>query len=363
MKKTDWNKSLTCILSALAVTVSGGMVSSVWATDTSSGSSAGSASTTTKAKKPGFYTDSFHILPEIQVTAYHDDNIYATDKATESDIVGILSPTLKIKSLWDTHSLKLNAGANIGRYRDNSSEDYEDLWIDANGRYELSTATSLFGGAGYNKKHEGRDAKGSAQSADEPTTYDVLSAQLGGRHNLADYVLRLGFTFEKLDFDNVGTLINDDRDRTHTGAGLRVTRALDKQTRLFAQGLLNQRDYDEQQDQNGWERSSKGYKAAVGLISKFGKKDRLEAFVGLLSQDYDDDRFDTVTEPDFGVSLRWYPAETFKFTGSLNRTLSETTEDGASGYLYTNLNLQLDKKLFKDFVGYLSYGYGESDYQ
>ncbi len=83
----------------------------------------------------------------------------------------------------------------------------------------------------------------------------------------------------------------------------------------------------------------------------------------MLSQDYDDAGFDTVTEPDFGVSLRWYPAETFKFTGNLNRTLSETTQEGASGYLYTKLNLQLDKRMFTDYVGYLSYSYGEADYQ
>ena len=73
--------------------------------------------------------------------------------------------------------------------------------------------------------------------------------------------------------------------------------------------------------------------------------------------------FSTVTEPDFGVSLRWQPAETYKLTGSLKRNLGETTQYGSSGYLYTRLNLQLDKRMFTDYVGYISYGYGVVDYQ
>lgn len=363
MKKIDRKKALNTILSLLLINASGLVMSSVWAADLEVKESAESNKTKEKPKPPGFYTDSFHLLPEVQITGYYDDNIFATAKATESDYVGIVSPTLKINSRWDRHSLKLNTGANIGRYKDNSSEDYEDLWLEASGRYEISTATNLFGGVGYRQKHEGRDSKESAQSVDEPTTYDVQSMHIGGRHKLDEYVIRLGVTYEELDFDNVGDLINDDRDRTHTGAGLRVSRGLDKQTKVFAQGLLNKRDYDDDVDLSGFNRDSQGYAAAVGLIKTFGKKDRIEGFVGLLSQDYDDSRFDSVTEPNFGISLRWYPAETFKFTGNLNRTLSETTEEGSSGYLYTKLNLQLDKRMFTDYVGYVSYGYAEADYQ
>ncbi len=261
--------------------LTGVVLSGVWAADTAENDVEETDQTKEGIKKPGFYTDSFHILPELQITAYHDDNIYATKTAKESDVVTILSPTLKIDSRWDRHSLKMNAGANLGYYTDNTDESYEDLWVEASGRYELSSNTNLFGGAGYNKKHESRDSKESAQSTEEPTTYEVQSMQLGGRHQLADYVIRLGLTHEKLDFNNVGDLSNDDRDRTHTGLGLRVTRGLDKQTRIFAQGLLNERDYDlEPEIEN---RDSSGYSAAVGLIKTFGKKDRIEAYRRLCS--------------------------------------------------------------------------------
>ena len=70
-----------------------------------------------------------------------------------------------------------------------------------------------------------------------------------------------------------------------------------------------------------------------------------------------------MTEPAFAASLRWYPAESYKLTANLDRTLNETTELGASGYLYTRLDLQLDKRMFNNVVGYLSYGYALAEYQ
>jgi hypothetical protein len=335
---------------------------SAWAEDAESEEPADTTTQeTTRPTKPGFYTDDFHILPEAQLSVYYDDNIYATERAQESDIVTILTPQLKITSRWDRHSLKLNAGANIGLYKDNSAEDYEDYWFKADGRYEVSAATRLFGELGYNKKHEGRDSRESSRSGEEPTTYDIMNLQGGIRQSFGDMTVRLVATYEELDFDNVGDLLNDDRDRRNAGLGLRVSRNLGNRTSLHVQGLLNDRDYEI--EQNGINRDSSGYAATLGLIRNFAKKDRIEAYAGLLSQDYDESSFDTVTAPVVGFNFRWYPSEGYKVAGSLNRSLNETTELGASGYLYTSLNLQLEKKMLTNYVGYVTYTHGIYDYQ
>lgn len=314
-------------------------------------------------KKPGFYTDSFHILPEAQLTTYYDDNVFAAADVEDSDVVAIIAPTLKIRSLWERHSLNLDTGGKIGRYQDNSAENYEDTWIDLDGKYELGTETSLFGGLAYSVKHEGRDSKESAQTLEEVTTYDVSEMELGLRHNHGDYAYRLGATYEALDFDNVGTLINDGRDRTVNGLGLRASKKTSKRSRVFLQGLINQRSYDQAQDINGFNRDSDGYTAAVGVSRSLTGGGKVEAYAGVLSQDYDDPGFDSVSEPDYGVNLHWYPSQTVKLIGSLKRTLKETTEPGASGFLYTALNLQLDKKIITDVIGYASYSYGLAEYQ
>lgn len=319
-------------------------------------------------KKPGYYTESFHILPEFQATGYYDDNIYATDQAKVSDYVAIFTPTVKIRSLWDRHSLKMSAGANFGRYQDNSAEDYNDVWAELDGGYDLGENSNLFGGAGYSKKHEARDSKESHRSGIEPTTYEVQDLRLGLRQGYGDLTLRVAGTYQALNYANMpasdgSVIVNDDRDRTVSGLGARATKKLAKGSAVYLQGFVNRRSYDETPDQSGYDRDSQGYTASVGMTRALARKGKFDAYIGMLSQEYDDPSFDRVTEPAFAVNLRWYPAETYKLTANLDRTLSETTELGASGYLYTRLDLQLDKKLLNNIVGYLSYGYGLADYQ
>lgn len=319
--------------------------------------------TETKKQKPGYYTGSFRILPELQLTGYYDDNVFATEQGTESDYVAVVTPSVKINSLWDKHSLKLGAGASLGYFSEYTSEDYKDYWLDMKGKYALGEKTSLSGGLGYSQKHEGRDSKESIQIQDELTTYQVASAQAGARHHYEDLTFRAGVTYQHLDYDDVEGLSNDDRDRTLTGLGLRISKDFDKQLQLFAQGLFNERDYDQGVDQFGNNKDSWGYSAAVGVLKRLPRKGKIEAYAGLLSQEYDDGAFDTVTEPDLAVNLRVYPSETIKVTGKLTRAIKETTIINSSGYLYSRLDLQLDAKIVGDIVGYLSYGYGLAEYQ
>jgi hypothetical protein len=99
------------------------------------------------------------------------------------------------------------------------------------------------------------------------------------------------------------------------------------------------------------------------VIRSLGDKGRVEGYAGVLSQEYDDASFETVTTADFGLKLQWYPAESWKVTGNLNRSLRETTDEGASGYLLTKLDLQVEKSLSSKLTGYAAYTYGYYDYQ
>jgi hypothetical protein len=315
-------------------------------------------------KKPGFYTENFHILPLVEATAYYDDNIYATKGAKESDQVALISPRIDMESLWETHSLNLHAGADIGRYADNSAEDYADFGLSGDGEVDLTTQSQLYVGAGYSNNHESRDSKeGASQQIEEPTTYDVHSLQLGVKQLFGKISTKLGLTHEALDYDNVGSLYNDDRDRSVNGLGLRVSHPLSQQTQLYAQAIVNQRDYQERQDQYGYVKDSEGYTAVVGITRDFASGHKLDAYVGQLKQDYDDSRFDQVSELNYGLDFRWYPTKKTQLTGKLDRSLNETTEPGASGYLFSAVDLQIDRKLATDFLGYINYTHGLAEYQ
>jgi hypothetical protein len=314
-------------------------------------------------KQPGVYTDDFHILPEVEVSVYGDDNIYATKGSEESDRVALVSPRLGAKSLWESHRLDFDMGAHFGRYADNTTEDYDDYWLSGEVEIDLSTASQLYAGAGYSSNHESRDSKeGAGQQLVELTTYDARSLQFGLNQRFGATSAKLGLTFETLDYDNAGSLYSDDRDRSIYGVGIRVSRFF-SHTELYAQTLVNRRDYKERRDQFGYVKDSEGLTAVVGLTQEFSSGHQLDAYLGYLSQDYEESRFGQVSELTYGLDLRWYPASKTQVTGRLEHTLNETTEVGASGYLYSDVDLQLDQKLATDFLGYINYNYGLAEFQ
>ncbi|MET0027950.1 MAG: outer membrane beta-barrel protein [Candidatus Thiodiazotropha sp.] len=315
-------------------------------------------------KKPGFYMDNFRLLPEIELMGYYDDNIYATRQSRESDYIIQLSPSLSIDSLWDVHRLALDTGARLGRYADATSEDYDDFWLNGEGDYEFDEAHKVYAGAGYSRNHEGRDSKESGSlQIDEPTTYDVLEGQLGWQRQVDQSSVKIGITYEQLDYDNVGSLYNDDRDRDVTGLGLRLSHDFSPDLQLYAQGVLNQRDYVDSRDQYGYAKDSEGYNGLIGMTRRLTKGNRIDVYVGRFYQDYEDPRFEEVNDWNFGLDLRWYPTPKTQLKAQLERTQNETTEIGSSSYLYTDWDLQIDQKLGADTVGYVGFNYGFAEFQ
>ena len=317
-------------------------------------------------KKPGYHTQNFRIRPSLSITETYDDNIYATDKKTVSDWITSTTPQLSVDSTWTEHSLKFRAGADFGRYWDNDGENYLDYWASAEGRYDLNETTNLFGGLGISFEHESRDSQDATIGGLEPTTYRSDNAHAGIKTIVGDTTYRIGGTYESLNFDNVqsvgGVLINDDRDRELFGLGVRATHRLGEQYSIFAQALYDLRDYDQSPDQNGFERDSDGYRAAVGLQSDFGNGNEAEAYVGIISQDYDDSRFDSVSKMDFGGRLTLVPGESTKVTAKLQRSLNETTLAGSAGYINTALSGKIEHRISPRLIPYLSFSYQNADY-
>ena len=321
----------------------------------------------TTGTKSGYYVGSIRILPKLLLSEIYNDNIYATERNTVSDSITVTRPTLDIRSDWQKHSVQLDFGAEIGSYWDTPEEDYTDYWANIQGRYDLSPDSNVFGGLGYSNLHESRDSPNESLVGIRPTTYQSHSAHLGFSHTIDRLTLRTGGTMEKLEFDNVptilgGTLRNDDRDRTLSGAGLRASYKLNETSTLFTQLLYDNRDYRLSADANGYHRDSDGYRAAVGMKHKITDLGEVEGQVGLLSQSYDDTRFNNINKLDFSGSLTIRPSLWSKLTAKLDRELYETTQAGSAGYLYTSISSRYEYGFTPRLTGHVSASYGIADY-
>lgn len=319
-------------------------------------------------KKPGYYTNDFRIRPSVSISGTFDDNIFATDTQTESDFITIISPRLNIDSTWDKHSLSFKLGADLGRYGEFDAENYDDYWLGIDGKYDISSTTAIFGGIGYGSEHESRDSPDAALDGLSPTTYESRNAHAGIKTRFDKTTYRIGLTYEELDFDDVytssgGSVINDDRDRELIGLGIRATHQYSNTLDLYAQALYDGRDYDQASDLDGYIKDSDGYRLAAGFKKNHGNGNKSELYIGYISQDYDDSRFDSVNEIDLGGHLTFHPNSQTRLTANLLRTLNETTVTGSSSYLHTALSGKLDYKISQRLIPHLKLGFAQSEFQ
>lgn len=316
--------------------------------------------------KPGYHVGGLRMRPTISVTARYDDNVFTTARNTRSDWLLLIAPSVRVDSTAPDHRVTLKAGADIGRFDTYTDEDFEDTWIDLDGRYELSDRAQLFGGVGLKYSHEPRDSQDARIGGLEPTTFRTATANAGIKWRSGEVTYRTGATFETLDFDNVpavgGKIINSDRDRDLIGLGLRASYHVDADGEVFVQALADRRRYQKDRDQFGFERDSDGYRLAAGFRKGFGQGEEFEAFLGALAQDYDDPRFSNIQRVDFGGRLRLSPSADTRFSLTLQRALNETTDPGSPGYLNTGVSARLSRARTSRLQPYLSLGYSEADY-
>lgn len=300
--------------------------------------------------KGGLPWGNFLLFPELSVSAMYDDNIYASRKNEISDAILTISPSVRLKSNFDRHSLEIGTGIDINRYHRFATEDTDDTWIYAKGRIDLTKSSYLYGGVGLSRNHEDRsspDALAIAQTAAlaSPIQYTDLNGNVGMYHSFTDRLtVRLGASAIKLNYENTplvggGSYSNDYRDRTETLVGGRFIFVASNIVNLFAQGAYDNRIYD------SGNRSSHGYNAALGMEVKPSDIFSGEAYIGRIHQDYDNSNFAAVNTGDYGLKIKYKTTPWTNFTLDLARSLEETTVSNSSGYINTSLSGRVNHSL------------------
>lgn len=300
----------------------------------------------------GLRVGSFVVSPEISLTELYDDNIYATRIREEEDWVTIISPTISVKSDWVRHSLNFWAGADADFYRSNTDENVVDHWLEGEGRFDISDKTNVYAGASISRNHEDRanlDDPLRTTLAKEPTRYTETAGHLGAFHQFDALSLRVGTTYEHLDFDNVsaiggGTIVMNDRDRKLYSVGGRATYKISPKYNAFVQAATDDRRYD----MSGVGRDSDGYRVAAGMGFDFGGNNKAEAYIGHLKQNYKNAALADVSKPYFGAEAKFAVGPSTYVSAFVDRELAETTITGASSYLDTTVGARVNHDMSQD---------------
>lgn len=274
----------------------------------------------------------------VEVAIGYDDNLFATKNEKVDDAFVIIEPSLSYRLGTGKDQVSLRGSGEIAFYDKNSSEDYDDWLLGANGQLGIAKQVHLIAGGTYEWKHETRTSPEDVAGA-EPTRFQRAYGYFGLLGRADEVAYRLGATFNRYDFTDTptpsGIINNDDRDRQQLELGARVGIISKAGPEFFVQGLWDRRDYRRKIDDFGFHRDSSGYSLAAGVRHEITKRLTGEAFAGIVRQKYDDPFLPDVQTIDYGIAIDWTGRNNLSASFKLDRSVEETTLPFASSYVLT----------------------------
>lgn len=317
---------------------------------------------------PGIAAGSFLVYPKLGYTLSRDDNIFADNTDTVADVISIYSPSLAASSRFSRHAINLFAGADLGRYKDFTTENYDDWQVSGNARIDASYATQITLGASYSNLHEPRDSPDSAGGLN-PGVFTLAQGYFDMDYQPGVLSVTPIGSYRRYKYQDVEALVlgtpvtikQDDRDRKEYMLGLRGAYEAGTDHYTFIRLRSFATFYDRLQRFTGFDRSSDGLDAAVGVAVDFGGVTRGRFDLGYRKQDYIAPLPD-ISAPIFNFDLIWKPSELTTVELDAGRDLAETTAPAFSGYLTTFGNLAVGHELLRSLLLRLVFGYIDDDY-
>lgn len=319
----------------------------------------------------GIRVGSFFVYPQVTFTETYDDNIFATNNnnSNEASRISEISPEVSAHSSWGNHGLNLSATADIGRFSDFSSEDYEDWEIAADGRLDIMRNIGIYAGTSVKQNHANRSSPDETVGL-KPTQHKDTSVFSGYSHQMGMFRVELNTALTKIDYDDVlavrngsSVVINqDDRDRTEYTASLRGSYRMLNDYEAFMLLRRERRDYDELQDFINADRSSDAYEATIGITPLSIGVVSGSISAGYLVQNYNDP-FSDISAPTFDVSLDWNVTTLTTVSFDLQRSIRETTSALFSGYVSNNAFLNVDHELHRNLLLNAGLNYISDNYE
>jgi hypothetical protein len=292
------------------------------------------------------------MFPAIDIGFLYDDNIFADNNREVDDQITLIRPELIFEADWSRAQLELGTDLTVGRYADIDTEDYEDWRVWGELGVDLGRGL-LVAEVRHMDLHEWRTSADDSRGI-RPTEYTSDFLSLGYRNQFGHITADANLSLRTLSFDATETLdgpqSNKDRDRDNNNLRVRIGYSRAQRFQPFVELGLTEVSFDQQFNDDGFQRSSDGFDIVGGTEIDISGKTFGEVFVGYINRDYDDVRFLKVDGPIFGGEL------TSNITGlttlqlSANRLIKSTTIVGAAGITDTGFALKLDHELLRDLI-------------
>jgi hypothetical protein len=277
----------------------------------------------------------------------YNDNVFADSDEPEADLITHARPRIRIESDWRRHGLAATVEADASRHLEHPEENVVDYGASLSGHLDIAANGRVGAELSASREHEDR-ASPDDPDGEERTPIDRYAAALTAEQRFHRLGLAFAGSYERLDFDDVATatsgggINNDDRDRTVARVAGRVSYGISGVYEPFVQAAYDVISYDQERDDNGFDRDSTGYEISAGTRYHPNGFTVMEGRVGLRKQRLDDNRLDEVSGATAEVSLKSNLTPATTGEAFAQRMFQQSTLTSASAFFSTLGRARLD---------------------
>ncbi len=293
---------------------------------------------------------SFVVRPSFGITGIYESNIFLTENNEVGDRRVEYKPELVIQSDWGRHSLALTAVGTLGRYVENTDENFNDYQIQLSGRLDIHDNKKLDVVTGVAQRHEERNEEDDPGQGFEPTVSFNRFTDLTFEY-FADAVLaRYKLKYEHKDYRDAGTFDNDFRDETIIKTSLRLGYEFSPGTIIFVEPNADFRIFDQPRDSAGFLQDSSAFGQLAGVTWDVTGVTFLEVGAGYSYRTYEDPRFESELNFDYSIKAIWNATDIMTLTAELIRSFEDSGTPGESGSLADSGRLSVDYEFLDNII-------------
>jgi len=303
----------------------------------------------------GLKTGTYTFFPEIQISTTRTDNVFSTATAKKSDAILALRPSFTLRSDWRRNSLAVAGEGEWAKFNRYKSENVLRGSLTGEARVDFTPFIAAGLRLSIAADQEGRGSPDAVTGAAGPVRLRTYGAELSLAQRLNRLVATLRGGLALTDYDDVDLLAggsdnNDDRDARTNSVGLRLAYELSPAASVYGDLELDRQINRQRIDDEGFQRSSEGWRAALGTNVEIGRLARLDLEVGYVAREYNDPRLAATGAVTADGLLTWSmtPLTTLRFAAGTD--VAATTVALASARVTRRVSFGVDHELLRQFT-------------
>lgn len=280
------------------------------------------------------------VAPELGAAGFYDSNVFASNKDTEDDFVGVVTPRLRVSTGDGKLRLDSELYASVVEYADHSTEDRTEVGAMLGGSYEFNRANLLRSRLRYTHEAEPRTEPDANRDPDDQIPKrDRYEADLQYRYRHNRLTLAPRLTAERLDYVTSG---ENQKDRWEAQAAFRGSLLVSGNVEAFVQPYARMTDFDLSLDGRDRDFTTMGFLSGASFG---GGKWVGELGLGIFYADFDDPAFDDFVGLGARGAFSWSISERTSLKALLSRDVTPTTQPGVPGRVDTRFAASIEQEI------------------